>query len=103
NAPLGVIDKQMNRVSHQHYARNTFCGSEFVADAPRFGRHDRDNRALEPRFETCRRVAEKQAPLMKQRYSMASLGLVEVRGGIDDGDALADEGIEHRPEFAARN
>ena len=40
---------------------------------------------------------------MQQRHAMASLGLVEVRGGIDDGDALADQRIEHRPEFAARN
>src|ERR1700722_9189179 len=40
---------------------------------------------------------------MKQRDTVASLGLVEVGGGVDDGDALADERIEHRPEFAARN
>src|ERR1700735_916187 len=93
----------MNRVANEHRARYSLGRSEFVPDAARLERHDRHHRSLEPRLETRRRVAEQQAPLMEQRYPMASLGLVKIRGGIYDGDALADERIEHRPEFAARN
>ena len=39
---------------------------------------------------------------MHQGHAMASLGLIEIGGGVDDSDALAGQVVEHRPEFAAR-
>src|SRR5580698_9968173 len=47
--------------------------------------------------------AADQFALMHQAYAIAALGLIEVSGGHEDGDAVLEQLIKNGPEIAARN
>src|ERR1700689_1037706 len=47
DTPIGIVDEQMNRVADHYQARDTVGGGQFVANAARFGRHNRHHRALQ--------------------------------------------------------
>ena len=99
DAPVGVIDKQMNRVADQHHARDTFGRGEFVAHAPRLGRYDRYTAPWRRDLSRAGVSQKSSRPSVQQRYAVASLGLVEVGGGIDDCNALADAANRASPRI----
>src|SRR5512140_2680956 len=53
-------------------------------------------------LERGRRVAADQAAAVQPSHAVAAFGLVQVRGGYENGETARDQVVENHPEVAAR-